>query len=84
MRAQSRTPWLTGCLKPAFKTIADFRKDNGAAIRKAGQQFVALCRDIDLLDADIVAIDGSRFKAVNAKARNYTREKLRRRLGEIE
>jgi hypothetical protein len=48
------------------------------------QQFVALCRDIDLLDAKIVTIDGSKFKAVNAKARNYTREKLRRRLGEID
>jgi transposase len=71
--------WLTGRLKPDFKTIADFRKDNGPAIRKVCQQFVALCRDIDLLDAEIVAIDGSKFKAVNAKARNYTREKLRRR-----
>lgn len=76
--------WLTGRLKPDFKTIADFRKDNGPAIRKVCQQFVALCRDIDLLDAEIVAIDGSKFKAVNAKARNYTREKLRRRLGEID
>jgi transposase len=76
--------WLTGRLKPDFKTIADFRKDNGPAIRKVCQQFVALCRNIDLLDADIVAIDGSKFKAVNAKARNYTREKLRRRLGEID
>ena len=69
---------------PDFKTIADFRKDNGPAVRKVCQQFVALCRDIDLLDAKIVAIDGSKFKAVNAKARNYTREKLRRRLGEID
>ena len=76
--------WLMGRLKPDFKTIADFRKDNGPAIRKVCQQFVALCRDIDLLDAEIVAIDGSKFKAVNAKARNYTREKLRRRLGEID
>ena len=76
--------WLTGRLKPDFKTIADFRKDNGPAIRKVCQQFVALCRDFDLLDAGIVAIDGSKFKAVNAKARNYTREKLRRRLGEID
>lgn len=76
--------WLTGRLKPDFKTIADFRKDNGPAVRKVCQQFVALCRDIDLLDAEIVAIDGSKFKAVNAKARNYTREKLRRRLGEID
>jgi transposase len=76
--------WLMGRLKPDFKTIADFRKDNGPAIRKVCQQFVALCRDLDLLDAEIVAIDGSKFKAVNAKARNYTREKLRRRLGEID
>lgn len=76
--------WLMGRLKPDFKTIADFRRDNGTAIRKVCRQFVALCRDIDLLDASLVAIDGSKFKAVNAKARSYTREKLRRRLGEIE
>ena len=76
--------WLSGDLKPDFKTIADFRKDNGPAIRKVCRQFVALCRDIDLLDASIVAIDGSKFKAVNAKAKSYTREKLRRRLGEID
>jgi transposase len=76
--------WLMGRLKPDFKTIADFRRDNGPAIRKVCRQFVALCRDIDLLDASLVAIDGSKFKAVNAKARSYTREKLRRRLGEID
>ena len=76
--------WLTGRLKPDFKTIADFRKDNGLAIRKVCQQFVALCRDIHLLDGDLVAIDGSRFKAVNAKAKNYTRGKLRQKLGEID
>jgi transposase len=76
--------WLTGQLKPDFKTIADFRKDNGSAIRKVCRQFVALCRDIDLLDASIVAIDGSKFKAVNAKAKSYTREKLRRRTAEID
>jgi transposase len=76
--------WLTGQLKPDFKTIADFRKDNGPAIKKVCRQFVAFCRDIDLLDASIVAIDGSKFKAVNAKARSYTREKLSRRLGEID
>ena len=76
--------WLTGRLKPDFKTIADFRRDNGPAIRKVCRQFVALCRDIDLLDAGIVAIDGSKFKAVNAKAKSYTHEKLRRRLGEID
>ena len=75
--------WLTGRLKPDFKTIADFRKDNGSAIRKVSQQFVALCRNMNLLDGDVVAIDGSRFKAVNAKAKNYTRGKLRQMLGEI-
>jgi transposase len=76
--------WLTGQLKPDFKTIADFRRDNGPAIRKVCRQFIALCRDIDLLDASIVAIDGSKFKAVNAKAKSFTREKLRRRLGEVD
>ena len=76
--------WLMGRLKPDFKTIADFRRDNGPAIRKVCRQFIALCRDIDLLDASLVAIDGSKFKAVNAKAKSYTREKLRRRLGEID
>ena len=76
--------WLTGRLKPDFKTIADFRKDNGPAIRKVCQQFVALCRDIKLLDSDIVAIDGSRFKAVNSKANSYTRGKLKQKLGEID
>lgn len=76
--------WLTGQLKPDFKTIADFRRDNGPAVRKVCRQFVALCRDIDLLDASIVAIDGSKFKAVNAKAKSFTREKIERRLGEID
>lgn len=76
--------WLTGRLNPDFKTIADFRKDNGPAIRKVCQQFVALCRDIKLLDSDIVAIDGSRFKAVNSKAKSYTRGKLKQKLGEID
>ena len=76
--------WLTGRLKPDFKTIADFRKDNGSAIRKVSQQFVALCRNMNLLNGDEVAIDGSRFKAVNAKAKNYSRGKLRQKLGEID
>ena len=76
--------WLTGRLKPDFKTIADFRKDNGLAIRKVCQKFVALCRNMNLLEGDVVAIDGSRFKAVNAKATNYTRGKLRQKLGEID
>ena len=76
--------WLTGRLQPDFKTIADFRRDNGPAIRKVCQQFVLFCREVSLLDAGIVAIDGSRFKASNAKAKNFTREKLRRKLGEID
>ncbi len=76
--------WLTGRLKPDFKTIADFRKDNGSAIRRVCQKFVALCRNIKLLDSDVVAIDGSRFKAVNSKAKSYTRGKLKQKLGEID
>ena len=76
--------WLTGRLKPDFKTIADFRKDNGPAICKVCQQFVALCRSMNLLDGDVVAINGSRFKALNAKVKNYTRGKLRQKLGEID
>src|SRR5688572_5960266 len=76
--------WLTGRLAPDFKTIADFRRDNGPAIRKVCAQFVALCRNLSLLDASTVAIDGSKFKAVNAKAKSFTREKLQRRLGEID
>lgn len=76
--------WLTGRLAPDFKTISDFRRDNGPAIRKVCQQFVALCRGLDLLDASIVAIDGSKFKAVNAKTKSFTREKLKRRLSEID
>ncbi|MEP3331846.1 transposase [Sedimentitalea sp.] len=76
--------WLTGRLRPDFKTIVPFRKDNGPAIPKVCRHFVALCRDIKLLDGNLVAIDGSRFKAVNAKAKNYTRGKLRQKQGEID
>src|SRR6201981_3165253 len=59
--------WLTGQLAPDFKTIADFRKDNGKAIREVYREFVALCRKLDLFSAASVAIDGSKFKAVNAR-----------------
>src|SRR5215813_537121 len=59
--------WLTGHLAPDFKTIADFRKDNGRAIREVCRTFVALCRELDLLSEASVAIDGSKFKAVNAR-----------------
>ncbi len=64
---------LTGRLTPDFKTIADFRKDNGPAIRSACRQFVALCRGLNLFTHAIVAIDGSRFKAVNSRDRSFSR-----------
>ena len=64
--------WLTGRLAPDFKTIADFRRDNGAGIRNVCRRFVALCRDMKLFSQAIVAIDGSKFKAVNARNKNFT------------
>jgi transposase len=75
--------WLTGRLAPDHKTIADFRKDNGPAIRKVCAQFVALCREIGLLTQPSVAIDGSKFKAVNNRDKNFTRAKMERRLAQI-
>src|SRR6516162_11141278 len=76
--------WLTGRLGPDHKTIADFRKDNGPAIRKVCAQFVALCRELGLLATASVAIDGSKFKAVNTRDKNFTRAKMARRLAQIE
>ncbi len=76
--------WLTGRLAPDHKTIADFRKDNGAAIRKVCTRFVALCRRLELFADASVAIDGSKFKAVNARDRNFTRAKMQRRMEQIE
>jgi hypothetical protein len=76
--------WLTGRLAPDHKTIADFRKDNGPAIRKVRAQFVALCRDMRLLTSPSVAIDGSKFKAVNTRDKNFTRPKMERRLAQID
>ena len=76
--------WLTGRLAPDFKTIADFRRDNGTAIRKVCAQFVTLCRNIDLLDGAAVAIDGSKFKAVNHREKNFTQDRLARRIAAIE
>jgi len=76
--------WLTGRLAPDHKTIADFRKDNGPAIRKVCAQFVAICRAIGLLMTASVAIDGSKFKAVNNRDKNFTRAKMERRLAQIE
>ena len=76
--------WLTGQLAPDFKTIADFRKDNGKAIREVCREFVGLCRKLDLLSAASVAIDGSKFKAVNARDKNFTEAKMKRRLERID
>jgi transposase len=76
--------WLTGRLVPDHKTIADFRKNNGAAIKKVCAQFVALCRKMGLLAKASVAIDGSKFKAVNSRDNNFTKGKMDRRLTQIE
>jgi transposase len=76
--------WLTGRLAPDFKTIADFRRDSGAAIRKVCRQFVVLCRELKLFTQAVVAIDGSKFKAVNSRDRNFTPTKIDRRIEQIE
>ena len=76
--------WLTGRLMPDFKTIADFRKDNGEAIRKVCREFVVLCRRLELFNEASVAIDGSKFKAVNTRDRNFTQAKMQRRLAQID
>ena len=76
--------WLTGRLVPDHKTIADFRKDNGPAIRKVCARFVTLCRRLELFADASVAIDGSKFKAVNTRDRNFTRAKMKRRMEQIE
>jgi len=76
--------WLTGRLAPDFKTIADFRRDNGEAIRKVCREFVLLCRRMELFTDGIVAIDGSKFKAVNNRDKNFTDRKLQARLEQLE
>src|SRR6202790_4655423 len=76
--------WLLGRLVPDHKTIADFRKDNGPAIRKGWPRFAQLCREGGLLATASVAIDGSKFKAVNNRDRNFTRAKVERRRAQLE
>src|SRR5579862_1562777 len=76
--------WLTGRLAPDHKTIADFRKDNGHAIRQVCARFIALCRTVGLLAETSVVIDGSKFKGVNNRDRNFTRAKMERRMTQIE
>ena len=76
--------WLTGRLAPDFKTIADFRRDNGPAIRAVCAQFIGLCRRVGLITQAMAAIDGSKFKAVNARDRNFTRGKVQKRIEQVE
>src|SRR5213594_3773245 len=76
--------WLLRRLVPDHKTIADFRKDNGKALRKVCARFVELCREMGLLAKASVAIDGSKFKAVNNRDKNFTQAKVERRLAQIE
>jgi transposase len=76
--------WLLGRLFPDHKTVADFRKENGLAIRKVCARFVDLCREMGLLATASVAIDGSKFKAVNNRDRNFTRGKVERRRAQLE
>jgi len=76
--------WLLNRLTPDFKTIADFRKDNGPAIRSVCREFVLLCRQLNLFSEVTVAIDGSKFKAVNNREKNFTDRKLKARIEQLE
>ena len=76
--------WLTGRLMPDFKTIADFRKDNGKAIGNVCREFIVLCRELNLFSEAIIAIDGSKFKAVNNRDKNFTDTKLKKRIEQLE
>ena len=76
--------WLTGRLAPDHKTIADFRRDNGPAIRKTCARFVELCRRIGVLKGDCIAIDGSKFKAVNNRDKNFSKGKIASRIAHLE
>ena len=76
--------WLTGRLMPDFKTIADFRKDNRQAIRRVCLEFVGVCRELKLYSATLVAIDGSKFKAVNSRDKNFTRKSVKRRINKTQ
>jgi hypothetical protein len=76
--------WLTGRLMPDFKTIANFRKDNGPAIRAACRQFMELCHRLKMFSQALVAVDGSKFKAVNNRDRNFTVARVRLRMEHIE
>ena len=76
--------WLLGRLQPDFKTIADFRKDNGKAIQRACREFVEVCRKLELFSKSMIAIDGSKFKAVNSKQKNDSQGSMKRRIARTE
>ena len=76
--------WLTGKLMPDHKTIANFHRDNRQAIREVCRAFTRFCRELDLFGGELVAIDGSKFKAVNNKGRNFTDRKLKKAIQDIE
>ena len=76
--------WLLGHLKPDFKTVADFRRNNRAAFKTVFREFVVLCRQLDLFGRELVAVDGTRIKAVNNKDRNFTRTSLARFIQEAD
>lgn len=76
--------WLTGRLVPDHKTIADFRRENGPTIRRTCAEFVELCRRMGVLRGDCVAVDGSKFKTVNNRDRNFTKAKIASRLAHLE
>jgi transposase len=76
--------WLTGLLVPDFKTIADFRRANGSAIRAACARFIVICGQLRLFSHAVVAIDGAKFKGVNSRDRNFTKGKLKRRVEQVE
>ena len=76
--------WLMGKLTPDFRTIADFRKDNAKALKNVFRAFVKICMELDLYEKDLIAIDGSKFKAVNSKDKNLTKAKLKNRLKKLD
>jgi transposase len=76
--------WLTGRLAPDFKTIADFRRDNGAAICAACARFIAICREIGMFTRPVAVVDGSKFKGVNARDKNFTRGKVKSQIEQVE
>lgn len=76
--------WLTGRLMPNYKTIGEFRRNNRKAVRRVCAEFVGICRDLKLFEQVIVAIDGSKFKAVNSRDKNFTRKSIKRRMKRLQ